>query len=435
MSVPAPPRATRLISRWAVPLALYAAYRLAMAASLEPRHLGDSPDYLAGPSLAGSHAPFTSWFYALLAESVPAIVLAQSLVSVAAWTFLAWSVARAVRARWLRGPAAGLVLLFGASDPIVQWEGSVLSESLSLSLLALVAACALLLTERWTRPRTGLLVASSAAWALTRDQNAFVLLAVAAAIVILAALRRAPRRVLGIAAAFAAVVAVTTASGVISGRLAHPNLFYNTMARRILTEPARVEWFKAHGMPVSPALLRLAGAWATAEGSAFYTDPELVSFRGWVAKAGRRTLLLYLATHPGASFAEPVAEGYRMLSPPDPPELGGAPGLSYYRPIDFATPMPLLSAATYPWSTPLLWLMAGVAFLAALASAVRYGARAAWWVPLCLVGTSFPYLALVWWSGSLEVGRLGLMPAVQLRLGVWILFVFATDRYSRPTAQ
>ena len=69
-----------------------------------------------------------------------ALVTTQAVVAALAWGTLAWTVGRLLAPGWRRVTAGFLVLGFATTVPVALWNRSELSESLSMSLLALVFA-------------------------------------------------------------------------------------------------------------------------------------------------------------------------------------------------------------------------------------------------------------------------------------------------------
>ena len=100
--------------------------------SLQYQSLGNEPLF-SHWLWAGDRPPVTPLFWKL-AGNATTFVFLQTLVSVAAWSALAVVTARLVRPRAGQLLAGAAVLGFAATRPITQWDRSVLSESLSLSV-------------------------------------------------------------------------------------------------------------------------------------------------------------------------------------------------------------------------------------------------------------------------------------------------------------
>ena len=98
-----------------------------------------------------------------------ALVTTQALVAAVAWGALAWTVGRLTAPGWRRVAATFLVLGFATTMPVAMWNRSELSESLSMSLLALVFAGFIWVARRPTWPRVAATAVACLGFALTRD--------------------------------------------------------------------------------------------------------------------------------------------------------------------------------------------------------------------------------------------------------------------------
>jgi len=153
-----------------------------------------------------------------------AVVWFQGNLSFVAWMALAASVALGLRRRWMRGIAVLLGVTFVLAPARVGFTGSLLSESINDSLMALALAGAFGLVHARGRRRVTLAVATGVvglAWLLTRDTNAFV--AVTAAGLAMIVWRGWRQRWAWVALALPLVGAVVVIS---STRIAHAPLPY-----------------------------------------------------------------------------------------------------------------------------------------------------------------------------------------------------------------
>src|SRR5919198_5526248 len=166
------PRPLRIaITRWQVAsIALagtYAYARVWQLAPAVPRLTPDTIEYQRIAALPLSPDFFSElkpWAVPLLYKLLPgtaavSVPVAQLLISIAAWLVLAFAFGRCFTGRRLRLLATALVLAFSCSPLVAQWDGVLLSESLSLSLLALVLACALELVRAPGAPKLAALLA------------------------------------------------------------------------------------------------------------------------------------------------------------------------------------------------------------------------------------------------------------------------------------
>src|SRR5438270_6870 len=127
---------------------------------------------------AGARPPALPLLYKVLPDSDSARAWGQFAVSVVCWPLLAGAVARCLRPGVYRYLAFGAVLLFSMTIPIIQWDRVLLSESLSISLTALVLASWLELVRA---PRPAMVfgvLAASVLWVFARDSNGIVALTI-----------------------------------------------------------------------------------------------------------------------------------------------------------------------------------------------------------------------------------------------------------------
>ena len=210
--------------------------------SLQYRALGNQP-LLSHRIWAGERPPVIPLLWKL-AGSDTTFVLLQTLASVAAWSTLAVVAARRVRPWWGRLVAGAAVLGFATTRPVTQWDRSVLSESLSLTLLALLFAVAILWERAPTLPRSLGVIAVGLLFAATRDTQIWVIALVAVAFGAYAAWRglrvdaTSARPALVVAAGLVAVVVLTGASSMASHR--DVQNVQNALAVRVFPYPSRI---------------------------------------------------------------------------------------------------------------------------------------------------------------------------------------------------
>ncbi|HXM54756.1 MAG TPA: glycosyltransferase family 4 protein [Candidatus Dormibacteraeota bacterium] len=369
----------------------------------------------------GPRPPTVPLLYRLAGGGIEGALVLQLVLACAAWSLLALVVMRAVRTRWLKPVALALVLAFSLSREIAEWDRVALSESISLSLLALLVAVMVLYVERPGRWRLGAVLVVGALWAFARDANVYDLLFAVPVFAVAALAQRGRRALHGVAAAFCLVLfAASSVSSSDGLRWEQP--FYNVVGLRILPNASAVVYFERYGMPMSPALQRMRGQPALAAGP-FFHDPSLRSFRAWARANGQRVYLRYLLSHPKAAVLVPGSQLVDLLSP--------LRELRSYAPRAWA-----LLNGTQLQGMPSSWLfpdrdapgflLAGALGFAA-AAALAVGWRRSWLVPAFLVATAVPLAILVYHADAGGVGRHELIPAAQVRLGLWLLLLLALD--------
>src|SRR5438270_736468 len=250
----------------------------------------DSPSYLAHPSLTSGRLPVAPVLFAALGHDLRAIAVAQVLIGGACWGLL---IAEAAQ---VRHPVAGALSavaigVVASSTYVVTWYATVLSDSLSLSLLALIIA----LVARTVRTNASVwpLVAACCVWALTRSTNAYVLLlavAVAAPWLLLRHRAMWPK----LAALLLTCLVATALSA--QGRL-WEQPFQHSLVERILPDRQFRQLFFLRGMPASPALQALAGPFALPKQAALDSSPAFAALRSWEARSAQGAYTEFLALH------------------------------------------------------------------------------------------------------------------------------------------
>jgi hypothetical protein len=216
-------------------------------------------------------------------------------LSLVCWPVLAWAVARCLRPGLMRYLGFGAVLVFSMSFPIIRWDDVMLSESVALSLTALVVASWLELVRV---PRPAMVVAvlvTTLFWVFARDSNGIITLCLVPVAAFWAwrpgALGRPWALGLsgGLLAIFLASFLATTTDAAQLRRNQRPIL--HVIGRRVLVTPQEERFFREHGMPAPPPLVRaqrrsLAGI---AEG-ALPSDPATDRFIEWSRGEGGSVL-------------------------------------------------------------------------------------------------------------------------------------------------
>ncbi len=329
------------------------------------------------------------------------ITLAQLAISVACWLYLAAAVASLAESRAARLTGFWGVLCLSLATWVTQWDNTLTSESLTLSLTALLLGLVLRLVHRPRRITPALTLIVAALWVFARDTNAYAAAVAVPALVVVFVLRPRVRRLTGVAlfvtlAIFAGSVASSSAGDrgrqqvehVVTYRLVHP-------------DPAAFAWLQAHGYRTHP--------------DAFVVAP----FRS------------YLLHHPRSMLAGPLESG-----------ATDAPGSSLERHFALYTPDvrrydrggaawrlpgPLQSALHPLHPHPLAFAVVLVLLGAAIAVWKRRGGAALSACALVLTSV-YPQIVIVWNGSGTEVDRRALVPAVTLHLALFILGLLVAER-------
>lgn len=256
-----------------------------------PHMVYDSGQYLAAPSLSSGRLPVVPLVYRALADNWTAIKVVQVLIGAVGWGALLWELDH-VPGRWARGLATLGVLAIACSAYVVDWYAALLSDSLSISLLALSVAALV----HWNRTRRWLwpAVAVISVWAMTRSTNGYVVVFAGA----VAAAWAAGHRGRHLGPALLLLVAGGTTVFLAGRGDLWEQPFLHSISERILPSRSFTAWFVAHGMPMSPVLRAQSGPYTLSVDAAYRNSPALISFRDWMAGSGRTTFAEFVATHP-----------------------------------------------------------------------------------------------------------------------------------------
>ena len=410
---------------WTIVVA--AVLRVVSVAGMRSYRYVDSIDYETLDFTGGSRRPWVTPLLYWLVGDDPTRVFAQAVIGAVCWSLLAAEVALHVEHRWTRRIAVFAIALLGASTAITNWDTTILSESLAISATALAAAAYL----RFGRVRTlGAALAAVGAtlvWVFTRQNHLVLLgLVVGTVVVIVAVARWRTKRWDGALAVLAGGLVVVAALASTSyGQNTEIREFNLAMVigQRVITNPERLDWFQDAGMPL-PA--------AAVPGQMIFPEPLLEDrgFRTWVQEDGNRTYARFLLTHPWYALTEPlddfVADKESWLDEPRGDDVMLATDDPYGSTRQLV-PEPLERLVFDPGNSGTIV----VAFLAVLALTfyrwVRVGWEQRWLVPLLMVGLQWPALTVVWHASTAELGRLALVSALLLRIGLIVQAALVAD--------
>jgi hypothetical protein len=349
----------------------------------------------------------------------------QFLLSTICWPLLAGAVARCMTGRAMRALAFGAVLLFSCSMAVLRWDTVMLSESVSISLTALLLAAWLELVRAPRRSLVAAVLGITLFWVFARDSNGVIALLTVPLLALWVwrpppALGRAWAG--GLAAGVLAVFLVgfwaTTTEGAKLRRHERPIL--HVVGFRVLADPAKTRWWVDHGMPEpTPRVRRERRSLAGIAEGGLPSDPATDRFIEWSLDHGRSTLVEYLATHPKYALKSTVDARQSLLS--------GVTG-GYLSPdARIVVPEPLTSLV-YPRQSQDVYFWLVVVGLGALGVALAFGGRRVWTVPVFALAVQVPHAMVVFHGDTLEVPRHAILVAVTTRLALLILALMAIDR-------
>jgi hypothetical protein len=269
----------------------------------------DSASYLVPPSWSIERFPLIPAINALLRHDHYGFVVLQTIVGVLCWSYLALEALRTTRRPHCYVAFIG-VLWISCSDYVTHWYGAILSDSLSLSLLALLlASIASWLTKRGSLIRVAVV---AGLWACTRDTNGYVVLIFGVVGLVAVAIRfRTLQGLLSLLIAVGSALAVIAWSYK-NGEWTQP--FLHVMTDRVFRSKSEIQWFANHGMPVNRKRLAAPGPYLPPSDVLNLEGPAFKSFRAWMFRAGQRTYLEYVLLHPWADLSRAIGGGHEELS-------------------------------------------------------------------------------------------------------------------------
>jgi hypothetical protein len=393
----------------------FALYRFWQARVGPPILWSDSTAYAHSALWAGARPPLVPALWRLTG-SPGTFVLAQTLVAIAAWCFLAWTVAELVRPGWWRVAAGAAMLGFALTAAITLWDRSVLSESLALSALAVLFATAIRVARRVTWGQVVAFACAAAAFALIRDSQIWMIVGLGAVIGLYAILHRSSARLVVLACLLLGVSIVALAGEAAS----HRNVVNvdDALFVRIFPYPDRVAWFADHGMPDAARVDRYAREARKHAGGAAPVvgidgrDGTVQPLVHWLHTDATRVYFEWLAVHPDYVLTEPFRQPPRVYN-----DASGH--IRFYAAPD-RTDAPLVNTLfdPGPW-----WAL--VALMLAVVIGIRRQLwREHWWRMVAVLGVLGLGEMLVSWHGDgSEATRHGIIGSVAVRLAVVVLLV------------
>jgi hypothetical protein len=323
-------------------------------------------------------------------------VWAQGLFSILSWGTLAWAVASSLHFYLLKLAGFVLILLLSLYRYIMGWDSVLLTESLSLSLMALFIAGWLWLLQGWRWQKALFVLIIGFFWAFCRDTNAWVVLMIAVFLLVLVVLRQINRNYLFVSMSFMILFLLSNLSADSGGRWIFP--FQNVLGRRILPDAQAVAFFVSCGMPVSPELTQLAGEFASGQDRAFYNDPALEDYRVWLHQRGKSCYVQWLLSDPLESIRRPIAEFNTMIN------LENIQSFLFSR--RFSPILPArLEALLYPPRQAWMIFMATCGIMLAAVFSRAWTCNKTWWVAILLILLVIPHFFIVWHGDVMGIYR------------------------------
>jgi hypothetical protein len=291
------------------------------------------------------------------------------------------------------------VLLFSATTQIILWDPLLLSESVSLSLTALLLAAWLLFVRSPTWLGVAGVLGITLLWTFARDSHAYVVLITALVVLGSLAQRSYRPQKAALTAGSVVIFALGVASANAGVRWYQP--MRDILLNRVAVDPGMEKYFAD----------RLGPSWRDVD--------------------ARRVYARYLLTHPGYTFGDPFfGTQTTPFSSTDNASALLDPDFRIYNDnaSDRAMPLPrLVGNLVYVPEKRNVLIVLLLVVAGAAAVAVRFGLSRLWIVPAVAIASTVPHGLVSYHLSGLEVDRHALEVAVILRLGLLILAAFAVD--------
>jgi hypothetical protein len=362
------------------------------------------------------------------------VAFVQSLLSIGAWLLLASVVVRQTKNFGLQIIAILLILSFGFSPSLAEWDAVQLSEPVSFSLfiifLALMIECTAQMfhwptpSSIWTKFLLTLTGFVFILWVFARDTNAFILLVFIPALLFLFVWRSKvpaskPRIIFATILGLSMLFLAQNAAMQNSGRWV--NSFFNNILHNVFPYPDRTFFFKERGMPISDEMWALRNSPGNEDG--FFEFPELMA---WTTKNGAGTYMQFLLAYPEWTvqhFFSGVEVSFSENRQPFffPDENRTSSAISY------------IGDLLHPRSSSVIWVdLAGLILLGILSFHRRYPKFIAlFFIFLTLFLGEILMLFVSIHGDTIGVVRHALGSVMPLRLSVWLLPLFTLDLYAQ----
>lgn len=422
------PKSTLVYTFLVFILAAYAAVRILNLAQAvqKVKSTADTISYvrisqepvLGNKFLAGSRPFIFPLVLKLFGNNPETVAWGQGILSILSWGLLAVGVAYSLHILFLKFAAFGLILLFSLYRYIIGWDSVLLTESLSLSFMALFLAGWFWLIKEWHWRKVIFILIVGLLWAFARDTNAWVLLMVALFLLLLLGLRVIDRKYLALSIAFIVIFFLSNSSADRGDRWVFP--FQNILGRRILPHAQATVFFAGCGMPVSPELMELAGGYANSSARAFYEDPALEEYRLWLHQTGKLCYVKWLLSDPVESIKAPLNEFNVLIS------------MQNLQPFlfskKFAPVLPgRLEAVFFPRQGLLVMLVIDLVVLLVAILTKAWKQNKTWWLVIAMNLLVLPHYLITWHGDVMGIYRHVVSASIQFYLGTWLLVLLMLD--------
>ena len=255
--------------------------------------------------------PVTLW---LLSHQTRIFVVLEALLYAVVIAFLCSVVLQIFRNRYLAWICNALIFAVAIQPRFSLWSAEVLSESLGITLSVLMIGSWLLVGRQMSSKGIYVATAVTIVWLFARDSHVIPVFVLGVILLIFAyVLRTSVFRSPLTGAAVALFIALTFT--LVAQGASNRNQFslMNNVGKVILPSSEMTQYFSAHGMPMSNALVDRTGKDSWADGEVFLKGESLETFRQWVNGSGQFTFLRSLIEKPGFWIDRVINDVDQML--------------------------------------------------------------------------------------------------------------------------
>lgn len=396
------------------------ALRLLAVVGITPTVYVDSVEYRGVALLGGERRPWTVPLVHALVDDGSARVVFHAVLGACAWAALAVALSEALRTRAVRLAGTAAVMAMGASTAVTNWDTTITSETVAVSLTVVVFALWIRFATSPSVGRAVALVGACVPFAFTRNDHPVLVSGMAVVALALAARNRRRSSVV-LAIGLVSISAWSVAAWRQNDEIERFNLAL-VIANRVIPEPERLEWFVGRGMPLPREAVE-PGADAVL---ALADDAE---WDDWAGSDGSGVYLEFLIHHPRHFLLGPWPDLFgrvgTSLEPTSVPTVMLSPADRYGR-VHQVLPDPVEEVAFAPGNAgSVLVSLFGVAAVGVVRGRRWPGPEAV----LAAAALCFAagHLLLVWHASPNELGRLAMAPATTVHVATLSLVAFAAE--------
>jgi hypothetical protein len=356
--------------------------------------------------------PFTTpLVFKLVGRDRTAVGVFFLIFSTLSWSFFSFQVFRSMTHPLAKLGGMSFFLVFSLIRQITGWDGFLISESISFSLLVLFLSMWLALLRGWKWWKAVVLLVVAFFWVFARDTNAYLALMISIPLVVFALVSRSNRPYLWIGAGLVVFFGLSTATANLGQRWVVP--FHHVLTHRVWRSEEDTAFFTACGMPADEKIDKMLGELWVDQEWALYDD-----LMAWTLESGKQCYYRWLLSNIGRSLREPLADLALMLG--------------YHKKLYAPRYEQLLPQRVenliYPYQrgVSLVWLAFLGVGLSIRPRMLRNEPR--WIIPIGLILLFIPHGIIVWHGDAADIDRHSLQAGISFFIGFWMLAMYGVDK-------